>query len=203
MVVENRPGADAIVGGAAFANAKDDHTLLFGTASMITVNPLLQEGLPYDPARDMVPISSGASSILVVAVHNAVPARSLRELTDLVRTKPDALSWSSGPSLPHFVFAAMLKRHQLKAIFIPYRDTTNQQADFSEGRVQVLSHAWQAVRGPVEAGQARLLAVSGDESSARAGNAGCADGGRGRLPGNGDGGVGGPVRLARHAARVA
>ena len=159
VVVENRPGADAIVGGAAFANAKDDHTLLFGTASMITVNPLLQEGLPYDPARDMVPISSGASSVLVVAVHNAVPARTLRELTELVRAKPDALSWSSGPSLPHFVFVAMLKRHQLKAIFIPYRDMTSQQADFSEGRVQALSHAWQAVKGPVEAGQARLLAV--------------------------------------------
>jgi tripartite-type tricarboxylate transporter receptor subunit TctC len=101
VVIENRAGADAIVGGGAFANAKDDHTLLFGTASMITVNPLLQETLPYDPAADMVPISSAASSILVVAVHDGVPARSLQELTQLIRSKPDELSWSSGPSLPH------------------------------------------------------------------------------------------------------
>src|SRR5438309_2470376 len=52
VIVENKPGADAIVGGGAFANARDDHTLLYGTASMITVSPLLQEVLPYDPARD-------------------------------------------------------------------------------------------------------------------------------------------------------
>ena len=70
VIVENKPGADAIVGGGAFANARDDHTLLYGTASMVTVSPLLQEVLPYDPSRDMVPISSTASSIFVIAVHD-------------------------------------------------------------------------------------------------------------------------------------
>ena len=48
VVVENQPGADAIIGGGAFASAGDDHTLLYGTASMVTVNPLLQSTLPYD-----------------------------------------------------------------------------------------------------------------------------------------------------------
>jgi tripartite-type tricarboxylate transporter receptor subunit TctC len=159
VVIENRAGADAIVGGGAFANAKDDHTLLFGTASMITVNPLLQETLPYDPAFDMVPISSAASSIFVVAVHDHVPARSLQELTQLIRSRPNELSWSSGPSLPHFVFAAMLKRNQFKAVYVPYRDAMSQQTDFGEGRVQILSHALLPVQGPVAAGKARILAV--------------------------------------------
>jgi tripartite-type tricarboxylate transporter receptor subunit TctC len=163
VVVENRAGADAIVGGGAFANAKDDHTLLFGTASMITVNPLLQEALPYDPARDMVPISSAASSIFVVAVHDHVPAHSLQELTKLIRSKPDELSWSSGPSLPHFVFAAMLKRNRLKAVYVPYRDAMSQQTDFGEGRVQIVSHALLPVQGPVAAGKARILAVMSPE----------------------------------------
>ncbi|MDE5465670.1 hypothetical protein GWG67_34315 [Bradyrhizobium sp. CSS354] len=62
VVVENRPGADAVVGGGAFANARDDHTLLYGTASMVTVSPLLQDSLPYDPSLDMLPIASTASS---------------------------------------------------------------------------------------------------------------------------------------------
>jgi tripartite-type tricarboxylate transporter receptor subunit TctC len=158
-VVENKAGADAIVGGGAFANARDDHTLLFGTASMITVNPLLQEALPYDPSRDMIPISSAASSIFVVAVHDHLPARSLQELAQLVRSKPGQLLWSSGPSLPHFVFAAMLKRNLLKAVYVPYRDGTSQQADFGEGRVHILSQALQGVKGPVDAGNARILAV--------------------------------------------
>jgi tripartite-type tricarboxylate transporter receptor subunit TctC len=158
-VVENKAGADAIVGGGAFANARDDHTLLFGTASMITVNPLLQEALPYDPSRDMIPISSAASSIFVVAVHDHLPARSLQELAQLVRSKPGQLLWSSGPSLPHFVFAAMLKRNLLKAVYVPYRDGTSQQADFGVGRVHILSQALQGVKGPVDAGNARILAV--------------------------------------------
>jgi tripartite-type tricarboxylate transporter receptor subunit TctC len=159
-IIENKPGADAIVGGGAFANARDDHSLLYGTASMVTVSPLLQEVLPYDPSRDMVPISSTASSILVVAVHDHLPVRSLQELAQLARSRPGELSWSSGPSLPHFVFAAMLARHALRQVYIPYRDGMAQQADFGEGRVQILSHALQSVRGPVAAGKARILAVT-------------------------------------------
>jgi tripartite-type tricarboxylate transporter receptor subunit TctC len=164
VIVENKPGADAIVGVGAFANAKDDHTLLYGTASMVTVSPLLQEALPYDPSRDLVPISSTASSIFVIAVHDSLQVRSLLELAQLARSKPGELSWSSGPSLPHFVFAAMLARHALKQVYIPYRDASSQQADFGEGRVQILSHALLAVRGPVVTGKVRILAVT---SSAR------------------------------------
>jgi tripartite-type tricarboxylate transporter receptor subunit TctC len=160
VIIENKPGADAIVGGGAFANAKDDHTLLYGTASMVTVSPLLQEVLPFDPSRDMVPISSTASSILVIAVHDQLPVRSLQELAQLVRSKPGELSWSSGPSLPHFVFAAFLTLNALRQVYIPYRDATTQQTDFGEGRVQILSHALLAVRGPVAAGKARILAVT-------------------------------------------
>jgi len=160
VVVENKPGADAVFGGGAFANARDDHTLLYGTASMITVSPRLQDSLPYDPSRDMVPIASTASSILVIAVHDGVPVRSLEELAQLTRLKPGELSWSSGPSLPHFVMAAMLARHGLKQVYIPYRDAAAQQADFGEGRVQILSHALLSVRAPVAAGKARILAVT-------------------------------------------
>jgi tripartite-type tricarboxylate transporter receptor subunit TctC len=160
VIVENKPGADTIIGGGAFANARDDHTLLYGTASMVTVSPLLQEVLPFDPSRDMVPISSTASSILVIAVYDQLPVRSLQELAQLARSKPGELSWSSGPSLPHFVFAAFLTRNALRQVYIPYRDATTQQTDFGEGRVQILSHALLAVRGPVAAGKARILAVT-------------------------------------------
>jgi tripartite-type tricarboxylate transporter receptor subunit TctC len=125
------------------------------------VSPRLQDALPYDPSRDMVPISSTSSSILVIAVHDGLPVRSLQELAQLTRSRPDELSWTSGASLPHFVFAAMLARHALRQVYVPYRDTMAQQADFGEGRVQIMSHALLAVRGPVAAGKARILAVTG------------------------------------------
>ena len=68
VVVDNKPGGDASIGAGLFASVRDDHTLLYGTSSIITVNPLVQGALPYDSAKDFVPISSGASAILVVAV---------------------------------------------------------------------------------------------------------------------------------------
>lgn len=166
VVVENKPGADAIVGGGAFASAKDDHTLLYGTASMLTVNPLLQSNLPYDPASDMVAIAAGASSILVVAVASSVTAQSLRELMESAQSKPGKFSWGSGPSLPYFAFAAGLKRHQAEMVYIPYRDSAAPQSDLIEGRLQVWVNALQALAGPVAAGKARILAVTSREREA-------------------------------------
>jgi tripartite-type tricarboxylate transporter receptor subunit TctC len=160
VVVENRAGADAIIGGGAFANAKDDHTLLYGTASMITVNPLLQPTLPYDPVLDLVPVAPGASSILTIAIATSVPAQTLKELVELARAKPNELSWGAGPSLPFFVFAATVKRHRLNMVHIPYRDAATPVADLGEGRLQVLSNSLQANSGPVSAGKARFLAVT-------------------------------------------
>lgn len=166
VVVENKPGADAIIGGGAFASAGDDHTLLYGTASMVTVNPLLQSTLPYDPVLDMVPIAPGASAILVIAVASSVPARSLKDLMGLARSEPGRLSWGAGPSLPYFAFAAGSKRHGLNVVYIPYRDAATPQADLSEGRLQVWSNALQALAGPVAAGKARILAVTSSQREA-------------------------------------
>lgn len=160
VVVENRPGADAIVGGTAIGAPRDDHTLLYSTVSMLTVNPLLQGALPYDPTRDMVPIAPGARDILAIAVARDVPAQSLKDLIELARGKPGRLSWSAGPSLPHFTFAATLRRHHLNMVQLPYRDEVTMQAGFGEGRLHVLAHSLQTVSVAVNAGTARILAVT-------------------------------------------
>ena len=166
VVVENKPDADAIVGGEPFAGARDDHTLLYGTASMITVNPLLHEPLPYDPVLDMVPIAPGAGSILVIAVTNSLPVRSLKDLVELARSKPGELTWGAGPTLPYFAFATTLKRHRVRMLHIPYRDAATPQSDLSEGRLDVLSNSLQVVAGPVAAGKARILAVTSPQREA-------------------------------------
>jgi tripartite-type tricarboxylate transporter receptor subunit TctC len=159
VVVENRPGADGSIGTGVFANARDDHTLLYGTASTLTVNPFLQDSLPYDPARDLVPIGAGASAILVVAVYGELPVHSLQDLTNLAQAKPGQLNWGSGPSLPYFVFAALIKRRGLSMVHIPYRDAASPAADLGEGRAHVLSQSLQGVAAPVSSGKARIIAV--------------------------------------------
>jgi tripartite-type tricarboxylate transporter receptor subunit TctC len=163
VVVDNKPGGDASIGTGLFASTRDDHTLLYGTSSIITINPLVQSPLPYDAARDLVPISAGASAILVVAVHAGLPARSLGELVALVKEKPGTLNWGSGPSLPFYAFSAFVKRRELDMVHVPYKDAVGPQTDLGAGRIQVLAQSLQGVAAPVKAGTARIIAVIGGQ----------------------------------------
>ena len=159
VVVDNKPGGDASIGTGVFAGARDDHTLLYGTSSVITVNPLVQDTLPYDPAKDLVPISAGASAILVVAAHASLSAKSLGELVALAKEKPHSLNWASGPSLPFYAFSAFVKRRQLDMVHVPYRDAATPQADLGSGRIQILAQSLQGVSAPVSAGTAKIISV--------------------------------------------
>jgi len=160
VVIENRPGAETNIGTAAFTSAHDDHTLLYGVSSTLTVNPLVFGTMPFDPARDLVPISAGASVILLVAVHTSVPARSLTDLARLAQGEPGKLLWGSGPVLPRYVFNAFLKRRGLDMLYVPYRDVATPQADLGEGRLQVLVTSVSASNAPVQSGKARIIAVT-------------------------------------------
>jgi tripartite-type tricarboxylate transporter receptor subunit TctC len=160
VIIENRPGADASVGTGAFANANDDHTLLYGFASALTVNPLIQEKVPFDPARDLVPISPIANTILAVAVNRDLPVYSLADLARVAEAMPGKILWGSGPSLPRFVFAAFLKRQHLEMLYVPYRDAPAAPIDLAEGRIQVLITSLQATIAPVQSGKARVIAIT-------------------------------------------
>ena len=160
VVIENRPGADGSIGTGAFASSRDDHTLIYGIASALTVNPLVQDKLPYDPARDLVPISAVTNASFVVAVHNGVQARSLADLARLAQAEPGKLFWGSGPGLTRYVFSAFLKRGGLDMPYVTYRDVASQQVDLGEGRIQVLITALQVTNAPVQSGKARIIAVT-------------------------------------------
>src|SRR5215831_10067696 len=77
VVVENRPGADGLIGVSAFVAAHDDHALLFSPAAPVSVHPVVREKLPYDPARDLVPISSATDSFGTIAVPTSLNIASL------------------------------------------------------------------------------------------------------------------------------
>jgi tripartite-type tricarboxylate transporter receptor subunit TctC len=153
VVIENRPGGDASLGTGAFASANDDHTLLCGIAAALTVNPLVQEKVPYDPVRHFMPISAVSNFIFVVAVDNGVPAHSLVDLAHIAKAEPGKLLWGSGPSLPRFIFSAFLKRKGLDMSFVPYRDAATPPVDLGEGRVHVLVTGIVASNAPVQSGQ--------------------------------------------------
>src|SRR5450631_1546234 len=159
VVVEDKPGAEGTIGVGAFVAAQDDHTLLYTVAGSVTVAPLLIDKLPYDVERDLQPIAATTAIVLTLAVSNDLPVRSIPELIDVLRSNPGKYAWTSGPTLPRYVFAAFLKRNGLQMNFVSYRDASQPQADLGEGRVKALVTSLTASSSPVQTGKARFLAV--------------------------------------------
>lgn len=159
VVVEDRPGGEGTIGVGSFIASQDDHTLLYTVGGSITVAPLLVEKLPYDVNRDLVPISATTAIALTLAVSNQLAVSTIKELIETLRANPGKYAWTSGPTLPRYVFSAFLRKHDLKMNFVSYRDAAQPQADLGEGRIQALVTSWAASSSPVEAGKARFLAV--------------------------------------------
>jgi tripartite-type tricarboxylate transporter receptor subunit TctC len=159
VVVEAKPGAEGTIGVGSFVASRDDHTLLYTVGGSISVAPLLVDKLPYDVNRDLVPIAATTSIVLTLAVSNQLPVHSIPELIAVLRSNPEKYAWTSGPTLPRYVFAAFLKQNDLKMNFVSYRDASQPQADLGEGRIQALLTSLTASSSPVQAGKARFLAV--------------------------------------------
>jgi tripartite-type tricarboxylate transporter receptor subunit TctC len=159
VVVEDKPGAEGTIGVGSFVSSQDDHTLLYTVGGSVTVAPLLIDKLPYDVERDLQPIAATTAIVLTLAVSNDLSVRSIPELIDVLRSNPGKYAWTSGPTLPRYVFAAFLKRNDLQMNFVSYRDASQPQADLGEGRIQVLVTSLTASSSPVQTGKARFLAV--------------------------------------------
>jgi tripartite-type tricarboxylate transporter receptor subunit TctC len=159
VVIENRTGGEGTIGVTSFVAAQDDHTLLYTVGGSISVAPLLVDKLPYDVDRDLLPIASMTEIVLTLAVNSGLGVGSIPELIELLKANPGKYVWASAPTLPHFVFAAFLKRHGLTMNHASYRDAAQPQADLGEGRIHLLLTSLSASRSPVQAGKARFLAV--------------------------------------------
>src|SRR5216684_3299015 len=159
VVVEDKPGAEGTIGVGSFVSSEDDHTLLYTVGGSVTVAPLLIDKLAYDVERDLQPIAATTAIVLTLAVSNDLSVHSIPELIDALKSNPGKYAWTSGPTLPRYVFAAFLKRNGLLMNFVSYRDASQPQADLGEGRIQVLVTSLTASSSPVQTGKARFLAV--------------------------------------------
>ncbi len=96
VIVDNRPGGGGIIGTEAVARAPaDGHTVLF-IGNGFTINPALRAKLPYDTEKDFIAVARIASNPLVVSVHPALPAKTLKQLVALARAHPGELTFASG-----------------------------------------------------------------------------------------------------------
>jgi tripartite-type tricarboxylate transporter receptor subunit TctC len=159
VVVENRPGGDAIVAINAFVTAHDDHVLLFSPTSSFTAHAYLHDNLPYQPS-DLVPITRVSNTIITISVPASLNVNSLKELAAMARAEPGKLNWAGVTGALDFVFAGWLKQEGLNINKVPYRNPVDAANDLAEGRVQVYEAALAIVRPQLESGKIKLLAVT-------------------------------------------
>jgi tripartite-type tricarboxylate transporter receptor subunit TctC len=159
VVVDNRPGGDAVVGVQAFVSAKDEHTLLLAPTGVITTNPLLHERLPYDPAIDLVPICAVGSFSIGIAASSKTGFASLSDLVAMAKRQPGRYLWSAAAGLPELVFRAFLELEHLSMKHVPYRDVTAAVQDFHARRIDVMVAAVPTLSPAVDSGAGRFLAA--------------------------------------------
>jgi tripartite-type tricarboxylate transporter receptor subunit TctC len=163
VIVENRQGGDGIPAVMSFLAARDNHTLIFSFAGVITINPLIHDKLPYDPARDLVPIASVVDNFFAIAVSDELKVTSLEDFIRLARSQPGKLNWAATPGLPDYIFLALQRRAGIKMTQVSYRDFTPALQDLAEGRIHVAVSGLAFLLPQVQTGKARLLMVTNHE----------------------------------------
>ena len=124
VVVENRAGAGTVVGASAAARAAPDgYTLLMGGSSALAYNPTLHKNLPYDPAKDFVPLAHVAAIPFVLVVQPSLPVRSVADLIKLAKEKPGHLAFgTAGTGSPAHLCAEYLRGVTgIDITYIPYK----------------------------------------------------------------------------------
>jgi tripartite-type tricarboxylate transporter receptor subunit TctC len=166
FVVENRPGANGIVGADAVAKAPPDGYTLMVYSSGFVINPFVHKKLPYDTEKDFTPVTNLVSNGgLFLAVHPSVPAQNLQELIKLAREPGAKLAYSS-PGVGNTWHLAMEVFNNLtgaKMVHIPYKGGGPAAAALAAGEVQVMFSSPPPIMPFYKSGRARVLAYTGDK----------------------------------------
>jgi len=168
VAVENRQGADGIPAVTGFVSARDNHSLLFSFAGIITINPLTYDKLPYDPVRDLVPVAWVADNFIGIAVPETLKVNSLDDFVKLARSQPGKLNWAASPGVPHYVFAALQKSAGIEMMQVSYRDFRPALQDLGEGRIQAVATGVALLVPQMQAGKVKLLMVNNRQRSPQA-----------------------------------
>lgn len=162
VVIENKPGGDAIVAITAFTAANDDHTFLMAPTSTFTAHPFLHEKLPYE-LKDLVPIARVSNTIVAVGVPASLGINSLDELIARAKAEPGKLNSAGTTGAIDFVLAGYLKTAGVQITKVPYRDGVQALNDLAEGRIQLYVAALAIMRPQVQAGKVKIIAVTNNE----------------------------------------
>ncbi len=168
VVVENRAGAAGQIGADLVAKAPPDgYTVLFGFSGPLAISPNVSANTPYDTLRDFAPVTQVAGAPYVLLVHPSVPAKTVKQLIALARTRPGKMNFASGGTGTGLHMAGELFNVTAgtKIVHVPYKGANPGIAALMSGEVDMMFNGLSAAVSHIRAGRVRALAVGGGERS--------------------------------------
>ncbi len=162
VVVDNRLGAGGMIGVELAAKSpRDGYTLVLATVGPIAINPSLYAKMPFDPVKDLAPVTLAANIFNVLIVHPALPAQSVKALIALARARPGELNYgSSGTGAADHLAAELFQvMTKTKMVHVPYKGGPLAMMDLISGNLQLMFATVPTAIGLVKGGKVRAMAI--------------------------------------------
>ena len=167
VIVENRSGAGGHIAVETTVKSPADGYTILLAGSFVTIGPSLNPKLSYDPVKDLAPIGLIARNQYLLVVHPGVPAKSVKELLALAKSRPGLLNYgSSGVGAPPHLATELLKTMAgINAVHVPYKGATPAIADLMGGHIDFYIGGISGLLPPVKSGKLRALGLTGSKRS--------------------------------------
>ncbi len=168
VVFENRAGAGGRIGTEIVTKSPPDgYTVLLSAAAAIVIHPNTYKKLPYDPVRDLAPISLVASSEYILAVHPSLPVKSVGELVALAKARPGQIVYSSSGTfgLPHLAGELLQQSANVEMLHVAYKGGGPAASAILGGEVSFMFGTGPTVVPLAKAGRLRLIAIASNKRS--------------------------------------
>lgn len=168
FLVENRGGAGGNLGTAAVTKSPPDgYTLLITSSAPIVINPSLYRNMPFDPSKDLIPITNVLRVPLVLVAHPSVPANNLKELIAHIKAQKGGFQYASaGNGTPQHMTGELFKSvAKLDAIHVPYKGSAPAINDLLGGHVPVMFDSMIAITPHIKSGKVKAIAMTGGQRS--------------------------------------
>ena len=161
VIVDNKPGANAQIAAQFVAKAKPDgYTLFMTTNTSHSANPALYKNLKYDPIKDFTPVARVGELPFALAVHPAVPAKTLAELLDYARANPGKLSYATPNSTSLVAMESIKHIAKIDVLGVPYKSSPQAMTDLVGGQVQIYVADLGSGMGMLKTDKVRALGVT-------------------------------------------